>query len=1099
MVYKKFIKRGGKLCGPYYYESVRVGNKVISKYIGTSLKKTPENVVQEHSKNSSSRRNNFFKFAFLGLILALILFVFIYSSSITGKITLQLEPSISGEQIDGNLILKVKAGELIPSDSVVLVSLNNQIKEIPLSQLVSLSQLNGDYYSEGSSLSGGGGGYGFIGTKKVYPDVDFKLRVLEEVSEETPTEIPITPSEPAPETPQEATPSIPEEEITPETPEEEIEEEPQETPEETPSETAIPPAEEAQTPKEEKKEGKESKKEETTSETPQATPIETQVETTPEPAPVESVPETPVETPAEASPVTTQAIKENEIEGSVNKNKDFNYNLQEGETVEIKKNSVKVKGEQIEDSVVSLSVSDNVARVTTDYSLEEEGFGEDYLGEEHEIIINLNSLGISAEDGELSIQIKAQESIIAETSAEVSVLGETNETSEEIPENETIIPSNQTLTPEEEAEEAGEITEGFGLTRNIPSIEILKNNKAEVDLEEYFNLAENYSALEADNISLSILESVLEIIPQENFTGIRTSKITASRTVEIISLNETTNESIINYRVDEAESNEFNIIISESLNLTANITEANITSNLTFAIIKEIQDIEIIKNNNHTLNLEEYFSGAETYGFDSVNNLSLVLDAKTLVTVPDFNFVGERNVSVYAFSGNESLSLSFLVSVVEKSNIKTKQHKAVINRPVKWIKSVETENLTDSRIEIPKESENITIKTDEEVEQAVNEADNSQISPITGGVIGAGNKFNIFSRIYKWFLGLSITGRVIQEDDLGVIETADSKIVDISNLVNDTILIGVEYETPAPLAYEENISGGKRIIISGPELNYTDVLAYTELGNKVEVNQSYKIKLYHVIESSLEVTQEEENVEQPILENNLTKEEVKQEAKEIKEAEKENKTEAKEEKKGESKIEANKSEEVQAKNTTPIEITSSEDKDKTQTKEDKKADKLTGKVTAEIVTSPDNSSELSVAPTQDETQAELTREEVNFTFSDLDEDGKIDYIEWIVPHLSNQTYEIIIEISKAEHLDSNRSFVEDVYEEVSSLDGNYTTIPDGEYVRVTFESNLSSSKDITIYARAGCNNTILINDIEVPCDIYYKKLRIDELRRQMEE
>ena len=35
MAYKKYIKRGGKLYGPYLYESKRVNGKVVSEYHGS--------------------------------------------------------------------------------------------------------------------------------------------------------------------------------------------------------------------------------------------------------------------------------------------------------------------------------------------------------------------------------------------------------------------------------------------------------------------------------------------------------------------------------------------------------------------------------------------------------------------------------------------------------------------------------------------------------------------------------------------------------------------------------------------------------------------------------------------------------------------------------------------------------------------------------------------------------------------------------------------------------------------------------------------------------------------------------------------------------
>ncbi|MBT7281884.1 hypothetical protein HN832_00555, partial [archaeon] len=90
---------------------------------------------------------------------------------------------------------------------------------------------------------------------------------------------------------------------------------------------------------------------------------------------------------------------------------------------------------------------------------------------------------------------------------------------------------------------------------------------------------------------------------------------------------------------------------------------------------------------------------------------------------------------------------------------------------------------------------------------------------------------------------------------------------------------------------------------------------------------------------------------------------------------------------------------------------------------------------------------------------------------DLDSDGILDYLEWIVPHLSNQTFEIIL-ITKAEHLDSNRTFVEDVYAEVSVRDGVFMTIPALDYLRVSFEQNLTLINDITIYARSSENASV---------------------------
>src|SRR3989344_3731625 len=127
----------------------------------------------------------------------------------------------------------------------------------------------------------------------------------------------------------------------------------------------------------------------------------------------------------------------------------------------------------------------------------------------------------------------------------------------------------------------------------------------------------------------------------------------------------------------------------------------------------------------------------------------------------------------------------------------------------------------------------------------------------------------------------------------------------------------------------------------------------------------------------------------------------------------------------------------------------------------------------------------------------------DFVAYDSDSDGMLDYIEWIVPSLSNQTYEIIL-ITKAQHLDSNRNFISDIYEEVKALDGNWSEqINDSEYVRVTFEKNLTKENDITIYPQTitgiprievyESNKTELIAEFSSIIDNEYNKIYLTNL------
>lgn len=89
---------------------------------------------------------------------------------------------------------------------------------------------------------------------------------------------------------------------------------------------------------------------------------------------------------------------------------------------------------------------------------------------------------------------------------------------------------------------------------------------------------------------------------------------------------------------------------------------------------------------------------------------------------------------------------------------------------------------------------------------------------------------------------------------------------------------------------------------------------------------------------------------------------------------------------------------------------------------------------------------------------------------DQNENGIYDFLEWTIPSLSNQTFEIIV-ITKAEHLDQNKNFISDVYNEVVSLDDLWSgEINNHDYIRITFEKNLTAVNDITIFPRIVSGN-----------------------------
>src|SRR3990172_951306 len=88
----------------------------------------------------------------------------------------------------------------------------------------------------------------------------------------------------------------------------------------------------------------------------------------------------------------------------------------------------------------------------------------------------------------------------------------------------------------------------------------------------------------------------------------------------------------------------------------------------------------------------------------------------------------------------------------------------------------------------------------------------------------------------------------------------------------------------------------------------------------------------------------------------------------------------------------------------------------------------------------------------------------------VDTDGEkvAEELQWQASQTSEQTFLIqgIIVTTAAEHLDSSRAFIENVYDKTNAQDDVWTGfIPVGDYIRVTFDQSLSSSNDITIFAK----------------------------------
>ena len=739
-----------------------------------------------------------------------------------------------------------------------------------------------------------------------------------------------------------------------------------------------------------------------------------------------------------------------------------------------------------------------------------------------------------------------QENVTIEEPAEPVL----NETEEIIPEIETTETPTETITPETETSETPTETPTETITPEVtpetsetpteiptetitpevtpettpsetPTPEITpETTKAEKEIEKEVKKEEKQEPASEPETETTITGEIIKTLVN-TFNAILS--ITGNAVIgEEISGEVTYGETFI---YDLAENQTARIISSEQdVELTINNSQAIITTNYTGGIEKEI----LIDLSNLNLTAK-----------DGEFKVSLVYEGTEIVSA-------SKNINVENLTiVNETIQNITLINVSEIiENITTKQYKAIIGRPVKSLKilnitQIKTQNVTDINITLPKKATNISVLTGQEIKDALKEIDdfeetvnNTEKEDLVSGVITGQVSLDIemgesiFSRIWKKISKLGITGKVIDEKDIesSIIETNDNKIVEINEVVDFELLeeVAVGYYTDAPLAVEENLANGKRVTISAPdELNYTDILAYSLVDKQIKlVDAEKKIRLYWYTtsESPIIISNEtipetvfsnetaiinesiiEENISNESLEENLTiiNETVENVTIIVNETieESENTTIPQE------------NETVISNETSSFSITGQVTKEDNKSKEKNNSKKQDIEETNESIilneTVINNSIEINyseVIINENPIVNNIVRVQVGFDAYDLDNDSYVDYIEWIVPHLSNQTYDIIY-ITKAEHLDENRTFIEDISDEVKYLDGNWSKpINDSEYVRVTFEIPLDNTRDITVFARSAClsgEGFVMINDTQVPCEIYQKRKRIEEIRREL--
>jgi len=332
-----------------YKKYITRGGKTYGPYIYHS-KRVDGKVVSEY--HGSKKEVNYKKYLliFLGVGLVLALF-FIFSSGgrgITGKSILTLEADYQkGEPLEGVIRLSLKEGELLPASSKIIFESFGKKYEYLVSDVISEDVVEGDFYIEGKDISGTGSGYGIEGIAKISSDISF---ILDVYSVENSGQIE--------ESAEQAVESGSKGEI-------------EASNEENGSVLGVI-------------------EEEIIAEVVENSEVE------------ETVPS------ITGGVITGNLILglDTEINGEVSADEAFTYELQEGQTAEIRLKSVETDLEDLSESVLDIEINENLVVVTTDYSIKENGFGEYYLGDKLKTFsISLSDLGLIFDEGELKINI----------------------------------------------------------------------------------------------------------------------------------------------------------------------------------------------------------------------------------------------------------------------------------------------------------------------------------------------------------------------------------------------------------------------------------------------------------------------------------------------------------------------------------------------------------------------------------------------------------------------------------------------------------------------------------------------------------------------
>ena len=492
-----------------------------------------------------------------------------------------------------------------------------------------------------------------------------------------------------------------------------------------------------------------------------------------------------------------------------------------------------VNNEGYELNEISLTAISSDKNVTLSFDqayynvLEANGIIETKLNVDTPILVNYTI--------ELRVSVGSPESSVNKTLSieTLNISIEINETELNItPEN---ITEEINITPEEpaiELPEEPEITPEINVTPenvtpeiNITPVEVIEFSNVCVDTCFLDNVDKNITLIiEIEDGSINITKIKYKKAIEENITKKSVSLVinnNLNKTIEEITLGAVSDDVILSFEQAYYSEIEPYGVEQTSLEIISKVDKYNITINLTAV---NYSDSKVI-NENTTEVMFEFVEEIELNISENISiNVSLNITANITLNITNATIANISQVNI-----TENLTQGFVV----------------VNKPVKWVKTLNASNLTfNFTTDIHKEASNINVSkiingTKEKVDlekikieedDIVVEATSTNL--ITGSVVYSDN---ILLNAIRW-LANSITGFVV-----GIPE--DNKTLIIEDIADEIL---IEYETPGPTTYERELEGKDKRILVSSDIHYENILAYTVLNNIPKE----AIKLYHIVNNS---------------------------------------------------------------------------------------------------------------------------------------------------------------------------------------------------------------------------------------------------------